>query len=433
MKKGMNLKAIRMAGVLSLALMLSGCQNLNTDSFGTKGTPASGSIDTSEIAHLLTNGGKTLETLCAETSILRLNVEEEGTIEIQDIEPDTVLYRLLYTSSDDRVCTVKQNGTVLGIGEGKATITVQDTISGLSAKVVVLVSEVPKPESISLSQTEAQLTEGENITLLATVIPEEFQETAVLWSSSDDSIATVDSAGVVTGVKEGSCVITVSVQADDTIKAEARIQVTGGEDENTGGNSGSQGSGNTQGSNGGNNNSGNNNGNNSNGNNSSGNNSSGNNSGSVNNGGTTSGSGGSGSGTAGSTASPYYMDSYAEQVLGIVNARRQEAGLAPLTMNYTLVNAAKVRAVEITQSFSHTRPDGRSCFTAFDEAGVGYSGAGENIAAGQWSPDSVMNSWMNSEGHRANIMDPNFTQIGIACYYSPDSDYGYYWVQCFIN
>ena len=126
------------------------------------------------------------------------------------------------------------------------------------------------------------------------------------------------------------------------------------------------------------------------------------------------------------------MDSYAEQVLSLVNAERANAGLAPLSMNYTLVSASKVRAAEITQSFSHTRPNGSSCFTAYDEAGVSYQKAGENIAAGYMSPETVMNGWMNSPGHRANILDGSFTQIGIACYYDPNSSYGYYWVQNFI-
>lgn len=57
----------------------------------------------------------------------------------------------------------------------------------------------------------------------------------------------------------------------------------------------------------------------------------------------------------------------------------------------------------------------------------------ENIASGQGSPDEVMNSWMNSEGHRANILSSDFTQVGIACYYDPNTSYKYHWVQLFIN
>lgn len=129
---------------------------------------------------------------------------------------------------------------------------------------------------------------------------------------------------------------------------------------------------------------------------------------------------------------PYFIDSNAEQVLALVNQARAEVGLPGLTLNSTLLSAAHVRASEIAVSFSHTRPDGRSCFTAWDEAGVTYMAAGENIAAGQTSPEDVMNSWLNSPGHYANITNPNFTELAVGCYYVPGSEFGYYWVQCFI-
>ena len=131
-------------------------------------------------------------------------------------------------------------------------------------------------------------------------------------------------------------------------------------------------------------------------------------------------------------ADPYFIDSNAEQVLALVNQARAEVGLPGLTLNSTLLSAAHVRASEIAVSFSHTRPDGRSCFTAWDEAGVTYMTAGENIAAGQTSPEEVMNSWLNSLGHYANITNPNFTELAVGCYYVPGSEFGYYWVQCFI-
>ena len=127
-------------------------------------------------------------------------------------------------------------------------------------------------------------------------------------------------------------------------------------------------------------------------------------------------------------ASAEYNDSMAWEVLTIVNQERAAQGLSPLTMDQGLVNSAKVRSAEIVQKFDHTRPDGFSCFTAFP-SGQGYMG--ENIAAGQRSASAVMNGWMNSTGHRANILSSNFKSIGIACYYVPGSDYGYYWVQCF--
>ena len=99
-------------------------------------------------------------------------------------------------------------------------------------------------------------------------------------------------------------------------------------------------------------------------------------------------------------------------------------------MNTEAMAAAKVRVKELTELFSHTRPDGTSCFTALEDAGASYMAAGENIAAGQFSPELVMYSWMNSEGHRANILSSNYSQIGIGCYYYNGV---YYWVQLFIG
>lgn len=116
------------------------------------------------------------------------------------------------------------------------------------------------------------------------------------------------------------------------------------------------------------------------------------------------------------------------QVLEIVNQQRVAAGLNPLTMDQGLLNTAQLRAQEIVTLFSHKRPDGSDCFTAFPS---GHSYIGENIAAGYGNASYVMEGWMGSPGHRANIMDSDYSAIGIACYYAPGTTYGYYWVQCF--
>lgn len=105
--------------------------------------------------------------------------------------------------------------------------------------------------------------------------------------------------------------------------------------------------------------------------------------------------------------------SYIEQVAALVNSERAKEGLAPLTLDEELSAAAQVRAVEAATSFSHTRPNGSSCFTALKEAGISYRGAGENIAYGQTTPAEVMKDWLNSSGHRANIMSEKFTKIGV--------------------
>lgn len=125
-----------------------------------------------------------------------------------------------------------------------------------------------------------------------------------------------------------------------------------------------------------------------------------------------------------------YNSDYAYQVLDIVNNERAKAGLSPLSMNQKASQAAQIRAKEIVSSFSHTRLDGSSPFTALDGAGVSYRTAGENIAYGQSSPTEVMNGWMNSSGHRANILKGDFKEIGIAAYYENGR---YYWVQLFIG
>ena len=130
------------------------------------------------------------------------------------------------------------------------------------------------------------------------------------------------------------------------------------------------------------------------------------------------------------SSSPSTQDSYAEQVLAIVNRERAGNGLSPLTMNSRAVAAAEVRAKEITASFSHTRPSGASCFTALDESGARYTLSGENIARGYRTPEAVMAGWMASPGHAANILNGSFTEIGIACYVSGGETF---WVQLFLT
>ena len=104
---------------------------------------------------------------------------------------------------------------------------------------------------------------------------------------------------------------------------------------------------------------------------------------------------------------------FASQVVALVNAERAKQGLSALTIDTKVQQAALVRAKESAQSFSHTRPNGSSFSTALTEAGVSYRTAGENIAYGQSTPQQVMNAWMNSSVHRANILNANYTTIGV--------------------
>jgi len=121
----------------------------------------------------------------------------------------------------------------------------------------------------------------------------------------------------------------------------------------------------------------------------------------------------------------------ADEVLRLTNIERTDRGLEPFNTLTPLTEAARVRAVEITSRFSHTRPDGRTPFTAFTESGVEYTTAGENIAAGQGSPEEAVRSWMNSSGHRANILSTRFSHMGVGV--AVDSNGRMHWVQTFTN
>lgn len=117
------------------------------------------------------------------------------------------------------------------------------------------------------------------------------------------------------------------------------------------------------------------------------------------------------------------------EVLKLVNKERLAESLAPLSTFAALQTVSDVRAQELTAKFSHTRPDGTSCFTAYN---VPYSSAGENIAAGYPDAAAVMDGWMHSEGHRANILTGYFSHVGVG-YLTTNSGYGSYWSQNFIG
>lgn len=120
---------------------------------------------------------------------------------------------------------------------------------------------------------------------------------------------------------------------------------------------------------------------------------------------------------------------FIKEIVDLENAERAKEGLAPLTIDTKVQAAAQVRAKECEQKFSHTRPNGSSFATALKEQNVSYRSAGENIAWGQRTPEQVMNAWMNSSGHRANIMNPNFTTIGVGYYQNANGTN--YWCQLF--
>lgn len=125
------------------------------------------------------------------------------------------------------------------------------------------------------------------------------------------------------------------------------------------------------------------------------------------------------------------IEQYRIDELNLINEHRRANGLAELSLDPKLCELADKRADEITINYEHTRPDGRSCFSIWDD--YGYNGncwRGENIAAGYPTVESVVDAWMNSPGHRANILKPEYTQIGIG-YCRVPLGYSSYWVQLF--
>ncbi len=128
----------------------------------------------------------------------------------------------------------------------------------------------------------------------------------------------------------------------------------------------------------------------------------------------------------------FTQDEFEAEVLRLVNVERKKAGLSEFTTTEALNKAANDRAKELTKHFGHDRPDGRSCFTVLDEYNIPSGWAGENIAAGQKTPEEVVDDWMNSKGHRENILNPNFKKMGVG-YYKKDGGYKHYWVQLFTS
>ncbi|MBQ7160833.1 MAG: S-layer homology domain-containing protein [Clostridia bacterium] len=132
-----------------------------------------------------------------------------------------------------------------------------------------------------------------------------------------------------------------------------------------------------------------------------------------------------------SAETPAFASAEEWSVLKLTNDERNKEELTPLTTFSALDAAAKVRADETVTLFSHARPDGTACFTALD--GIEHYSAGENIAAGYGSPESVVVGWMNSEGHRKNILTDGFKHLGVGYAYKSGDTYGTYWTQLFIG
>lgn len=127
------------------------------------------------------------------------------------------------------------------------------------------------------------------------------------------------------------------------------------------------------------------------------------------------------------------VTAYEKEVARLVNVERAKNGLPPLSYNWELARVARYKSQDMINRkyFDHNSPTYGSPFQMMKSFGIRYTAAGENIAYGQRTPQEVMNGWMNSSGHRSNILSKTFTQIGVG--YAKDSAGRAYWTQQFIR
>lgn len=141
-------------------------------------------------------------------------------------------------------------------------------------------------------------------------------------------------------------------------------------------------------------------------------------------------------GNYGRRAQEAWESEFADEVFRLVNVERVKYGLPEFKKMQKLTESATIRAWECMVDYSHKRPDGQSFSTALTEQGIRFTACGENIAAGQTTPQQVVDAWMNSPGHRSNILSEQFDYdyLGVGFYYDKDGiggAYRYYWAQNF--
>lgn len=124
---------------------------------------------------------------------------------------------------------------------------------------------------------------------------------------------------------------------------------------------------------------------------------------------------------------------YEQKVVELVNIERQKNGLSPLTLDSKISNVARTKSKDMATNnyFAHQSPTYGSAGNMLKNSGINWSAWGENIASGQRTPEAVVTAWMNSEGHRANILSSNFSKIGVG--YAVNSNGTPYWTQMFTN
>lgn len=127
------------------------------------------------------------------------------------------------------------------------------------------------------------------------------------------------------------------------------------------------------------------------------------------------------------------LSEFQKKVVELVNVERAKVGAKPLTANVELSKVATIKSQDMIDKnyFDHNSPTYGSPSNMIKQFGINYSAVGENIAYGQRTPEDVMNSWMNSEGHKRNILNPNFEEIGVGI--AKNSNGTIYWTQMFIK
>ena len=130
---------------------------------------------------------------------------------------------------------------------------------------------------------------------------------------------------------------------------------------------------------------------------------------------------------------PSQYTSQEEEVLRLVNIERSKQGLSPLKMNWELSRVARLKSEDMANKkyFDHQSPTYGSPFDMIKSFGIKYKSAGENIAMGQKTPAAVMTGWMNSPGHKANILSTNYTELGVGI--TKNSSGTLYWTQMFMR
>ncbi|MBE6861589.1 MAG: SCP-like extracellular [Ruminococcus sp.] len=123
---------------------------------------------------------------------------------------------------------------------------------------------------------------------------------------------------------------------------------------------------------------------------------------------------------------------YVNDIVVLVNEARMAEGIAPLYAVPVLCEISQIRAEEISEYFSHNRPDGSEFYSILDEYRIFFGAAAENNAAGGSTPEAAFQQWRNSPGHWSAIMNPQYTHIGVGVCYAEGSVYGWYWEQMFI-